>query len=372
MPYDKSKPKPFTIDSKDSEKGYRDAFYMPQWLRTDEYKDAHLPLASVADSKSLPPTVLTTDKSSTVQVSTGWLIEYGFEDDRQIKTPIGADFELQNMEDFRHKHRLQARNDYPIQIKSDFSTITILFDTDQYSEDKTPITSFTNHEKVILRQTIHKIIEYSYILIALLAGHKSTKYSPVNKHLDRQGIQVGPWIKSSLHQLNALITDPRKIITFVDCRSDKIIKMTAQNQSLSLWEMAEEIGNEELNARLIYNQEMGYNGDLRSDGKFVARFKLSNLGIPLKIGCYTIANTTAFQNRAKKLLDQLIKDVIGENSKAFALIDTLSLVISIGEEADNAADNYGNPIQPPRSPKFDAKQPAFLEALPKRKKIVKF
>ncbi len=351
MPYDKSKPKPFTIDSKDSEKGYRDAFYMPQWLRTDEYKDAHLPLASVADSKSLPPTVLTTAKSSTVRVPNGWLIEYGFEDDRQIKSPIGAEIELPNMQSFRRKHRLQASNDYPIQIKSDFSTITMLFDNAQYSADKTPITSFTEHEKVILKQTIHKIIEYSYILIALLAGYKNHKYIPVKQYLDRQAIQNIPWLKSALHQLNALITDPSEIITFVDCRSDKIIKLAAQNQSLSPYEMVAEIADEELNARRELNicQALGYTRAQVSARTSVSRFGQARLGIPLQVGCYTIANTTAFQNRANRLLDQLIRDVIGDNRKAYALIDTLSLVIAIGEGADNAADNYDNPIQPPRA-----------------------
>ena len=370
MPYDNTIPKPFAIDSKDSEKGYRDPSYMPQWLRTDEYKDAHLPLASAADSKSLPPTVLTTAQSSTVRVPNGWLIQHGFEDEKQIKSPIGADIELQEMESFRRKHRLQASHDHPILIKYDFSTITMLFRQVQYSEDKTSITSFTEHEKVILRQTIHKIIEYSYILIALLAGYKNPKYRRVNGYIDRQEIQVRPWLKSALHQLNTIITDPSDIITFVDCRRDKIIKLAAQNQSLSPRQMMFSAAHEEIHIRqeqaIIKN--WGSTRKLVSDRTSVSRFYPPPLGIPLRVTSYAIANTTTFQNRANGLLQGLIKDVIGENSKADALIDIFYMAIDIGEGAYTAADNYGNPRQPPRSPKFDAKQPAFLKALPKRKK----
>ncbi len=355
MPYDNTIPKPFAIDSKDSEKGYRDPSYMPQWLRTDEYKDAHLPLASAADSKSLPPTVLTTAQSSTVQVPNGWLIQYGFEEEKQIKSPIGAEIELQKMQSFRRKHRLQASYDDPILIKYDFSTITMLFRQVQYSEDKTPITSFTEHEKVILRQTIHKIIEYSYILIALLAGYKNHKYRRVNVYIDRQGqsIKYRPWIKRILHKLNTIITDPSEIITFVDCRRDKIIKLAAQNQSLSPHQMMLSIADDELNARQTYIQEMDSHRGLVSDRKFVSRFNPPRLGIPLYVGCYTIANTTTLQNRANKLLQVLIRDVIGDNSKADskanALINIFSIAIDVGEGADNAADNYGNPRQPPRA-----------------------
>jgi len=319
MPNDKTIPKSFGVNLNDTEKWYRNASYMPRWLRTNDHSDEDGFRATAAGSTNLQPIVLTT----------GSVENAG---NQYLRFP--SQNEMQGM----HAGLPAATAPHAATV----SSIIVLFHKVKYRGSASflnPITEFTNHEKEILRQTIDKFISYSKILVRLCDGHESDKYAILKSFIDNFPSERRNWLNESIHKLHYLLINPKEIITFIDCRHREVIRIAAENPVPTARKMKMISSHEsipiDLTPELRVEARLGRETcawQLNFYDACISVYDSPPIGIPLEVYSDEISFKSTFNDRANKFLTGLINDVIGPDY-CNGVIDAFSIAIDIDDAA---------------------------------------
>ncbi len=131
------------------------------------------------------------------------------------------------------------------EIRYDLHSITVKFMLLQYKDQPIPIPSFTHSERAALHDAIKEIIMAAELLRAVCAGNSDHKYELLKTYIDdahlktyfdknhqRCKVPVG-WLQRNIYKIHARLTNCHDIITFIDARSDDVVKMAALRPYLS-------------------------------------------------------------------------------------------------------------------------------------------